>query len=125
MSDKKQELVLVAAALLFLALMIAVPVLRFQPLEEIAVPAQGTSVARSAQSRMVSGVASTAITPVAINRADLAELMRLPGIGEQRAQAILTYRAENGLFRTPEELLQVPGIGEALLAGMRDLITLE
>jgi len=117
--------VLAAAALLFLALMIAVPVLRFQPLEKTAVPIQDVSSVRPAQSRIVSDAAAGSTGPVAVNRADLAELMRLPGIGEVRAQAILDYREENGLFRTPEELLQVPGIGEALLEGMRNLIILE
>ena len=59
---------------------------------------------------------------VDINRADKEELMRLPGIGETKAEAIIAYRREHGDFESPEALLEVPGIGEGLLERIRDLI---
>ena len=46
--------------------------------------------------------------------------MELPGIGEKRAQAILDWREENGPFTYVEDLIQVPGIGEGILAGLID-----
>ena len=58
-----------------------------------------------------------------INTADLETLMKLPGIGAVRAQAILDYRSGEGPFRYPEELIYVPGIGEGTLYGLLDLIT--
>jgi competence protein ComEA len=59
-----------------------------------------------------------------INGADLLTLMSLPGIGERNAAAILSYRADHGLFTSLEELLNVPGIGQAILDEIRALITL-
>jgi len=42
-------------------------------------------------------------------------LTALPGVGRTTAAAIVAYREEHGLFRSAEELLLVPGIGEATL----------
>ena len=55
-----------------------------------------------------------------INSAPVEELQRLPGIGEKRAQAIVAWREEHGPFQSVDELVQVSGIGEKLLAGLRD-----
>lgn len=49
---------------------------------------------------------------VDLNRADIQELMKLPGVGEKVAQRIVSYREENGGFKAPEELMNVRGIGE-------------
>ena len=68
---------------------------------------------------------SKSIQPISLNRATQAELETLPGIGEQKAQAILAYRDAHGRFRTYEELLEVEGIGEATLEGLLPYLTLE
>lgn len=62
---------------------------------------------------------------ISINTAPAAELTRLPGIGETRAAAIVAWREENGPFPDPEALLQVYGIGEATLEGIREYIALD
>lgn len=56
-----------------------------------------------------------------LNTATAAELETLPGIGESRAAAIVAYREEHGAFQSVEELLEVPGIGEATLEKVRDM----
>lgn len=61
---------------------------------------------------------------VDINRAGAWLLGALPGIGEGRAQAIIDYRNKNGLFRSIDELLKAPGIGETVFEGIKDLVTI-
>lgn len=60
-----------------------------------------------------------------INTADAATLDLLPGIGEKRAQDIIDYRNTHGPFRIPEDLTRVSGIGEGILEGLIDYITVE
>jgi len=57
---------------------------------------------------------------VDINSATASELEGLSGVGPVLASRIVTYRDVNGPFGAVEDLLDVPGIGEAKLAGMRD-----
>ena len=57
-----------------------------------------------------------------INTADEAGLTSLPGIGESKARAIITYREENGLFSSTDDIMNVSGIGEATYANIKDLI---
>ena len=54
-----------------------------------------------------------------INTASKEELMTLPGIGEAKAMAILTYRQQNGPFSSIEEVKQVEGIKEAVFSKIK------
>ena len=56
------------------------------------------------------------------NTADLAALMRLPGVGPVLARRIIDDRKSAGLYRRAEDLLRVPGIGPAKLAKLRDYL---
>jgi competence protein ComEA len=58
-----------------------------------------------------------------INAATAADLEELPGVGPVLAERIVAYRNEHGSFSAVEDLLDVPGIGEAKLSGMRDAIS--
>lgn len=60
---------------------------------------------------------------VNINTAGVEELENLPGIGAVLAQRIVDYRSEYGPFTVPEEICNVPGIGEKKLAAILDFIT--
>jgi competence protein ComEA len=58
-----------------------------------------------------------------VNRATAAELVRVPGIGERLAQAIVDLREKRGSFTKLEDLLEVRGIGERNLAMLADHLT--
>jgi competence protein ComEA len=57
---------------------------------------------------------------VDINTADATALEALPGVGPSIAQAIVEWREANGQFASVDELEDVPGIGPATLAEIRD-----
>jgi competence protein ComEA len=59
---------------------------------------------------------------ISLNQADASRLEDLPGVGPVLAERIVAHRDANGPFETVEDLLEVPGIGEAKLAAMRDSI---
>lgn len=58
------------------------------------------------------------------NTADDVELDRLPGIGPSTARAIVAAREGGALFRSPEDLLSVRGIGTATLDRIRESLSL-
>jgi len=58
-----------------------------------------------------------------INEATQVDLETLPGIGPKKAEAILAYRDQYGLFPTVESITNVSGIGEKTLENLRPLIT--
>jgi competence protein ComEA len=58
---------------------------------------------------------------VDLNQADAPTLQReLSGIGEAKAKAIVAYRESNGSFSSVDELLEVKGIGKAILDKNRE-----
>jgi competence protein ComEA len=59
-----------------------------------------------------------------INTADATQLMELPGIGQTRAEAILSYRREHGDFESIEDIMKVSGIKNALFEKIKDYITI-
>lgn len=61
--------------------------------------------------------------PVDVATADAARLGSLPGIGPVLAARIVAYRAAHGPFRSPDELLAVPGIGPRLYDRLRPFVT--
>jgi competence ComEA-like helix-hairpin-helix protein len=61
--------------------------------------------------------------PLDINRASVAELGRLPGVGPALAQRIVDERQRRGRFESPDALRRVVGIGPKKLAALRDLVT--
>ena len=88
-----------------------------QILVGVAVPAAAPPAAASP------GAATPGATLVNINTAGLAELETLPEVGPVTAQAIVTWREDNGGFTAVDELLEVDGIGEATLEAMAPFVT--
>ena len=58
-----------------------------------------------------------------LNRAEAWLLEALPGIGESRAQDIVAYREQKGLFHNITEITKVEGIGTATYEQIKHLIT--
>lgn len=93
--------------------------------EQIVVPAVGEVPAAGAGSGAAggAGVGVGVDGTININTADAAALDTLPRIGPAMAQRIIAWRDTNGRFTAVEDLLDVTGIGDATLAGLRDLVT--
>lgn len=62
---------------------------------------------------------------VILNTANAAELMRLPGVGAKRADAIVVLRTRLGRFRRASDLLRVRGIGPSTLQRMQPHFVLD
>jgi competence ComEA-like helix-hairpin-helix protein len=50
------------------------------------------------------------IKKIPLNIATVEQLLKIPGMTESLAEAIVEYRAKSGFFKKPEDLLQVPGM---------------
>jgi competence ComEA-like helix-hairpin-helix protein len=61
---------------------------------------------------------------VSLNRAGIAQLEALPGIGRVRARAIVAFRDSAGPFRNIQQLLKVPGISPSLVAQLAPMVHL-
>jgi competence ComEA-like helix-hairpin-helix protein len=58
-----------------------------------------------------------------INKASKEDLMKLPGIGEVKAEKIIKARKKMGKFKTSEDLMEISGIGEQTVKGLAKYLT--
>ncbi len=79
-------------------------------------------IAEEASEEVVLPTPSGGMRKVNVNIATLEELMELPGVGEAMAGRILEYRATNGDFTSLADLDEVSGIGPAMLENLEDLV---
>ena len=103
------EWVAVGLTVLFL---IAAVVLSIRPKAEITLEAAKPAVTAAAER-------------IDLNTADAEALQTLPGIGEELASRIITYRTEHGGFTDPAELLNIEGIGDKTYAELIAYITVQ
>jgi competence protein ComEA len=93
--------------------------------QKITVKAKGTGNPNASASMPASG-SPAKVGPndlVNINTATLEQLVSLPGIGQDRANAILSYRDQHGPFARIEDLQNVAGIGEGIFNNLKDNVT--
>lgn len=58
------------------------------------------------------------------NTATLEQLCTIPGIGPARAEAIISWREQNGPFQRVEDLLEIPGIGPSMLPALEEFLVI-
>lgn len=74
---------------------------------------------------VVSGIglcAYAAGDTVNINTATVEELCRLKRVGPKYAEAIIEYRKAHGDFKSPEDVMNVKGIGQKTFQENKDII---
>ena len=87
----------------------------------------GATLSHAAPTAIPAPSTSTEMTQASINlnTADAPTLQReLSGIGLGKAQAIVAFREANGAFTSVDELLEVKGIGKALLDRNRERLSI-
>jgi competence protein ComEA len=85
--------------------------------EQIVVAVQGAAPPPSEPGAVVPG------GKVNINTASSAELDTLPRVGPAMAERIIAWREANGRFRSVDDLLNVPGIGNKTFDSLKDLVS--
>ena len=114
---KTEKILLVLAALFFLA---AVFLLPRTDAAERARPAYTLPGPTPAAAEAPDSLWVTLTRRIDLNHADAEELTALPGVGAVTARAIVDYREANGPFASLEDLLKVPGVGLSTLNAIRE-----
>jgi competence protein ComEA len=60
-----------------------------------------------------------------LNRATKEDLMKLPGIGEAKADSIIKYREKNGLFKNVKDITKIAGIKQGVYQKIEKLIKVD
>ena len=63
-------------------------------------------------------------TIININNATIDDLQNIPGIGKSKAEKIISYRNENGPFKSIEDIKKVSGIGDSMYEKIKEYITI-
>ena len=89
--------------------------------------AQTTQIKREAQEMLTDDITKTKneVAMVYLNSASLAQLITLKGIGPQKAQAIMVYREELGVFKSVNQITDLKGIGEKILNDNKSRLRLQ
>lgn len=124
---KSPDNVLLGIALFLLSGVILYNVFTTEPSAVAVSETDGTtalvSVSETTSGEVVTTAEAVTESKININTATAEELETLKGIGPAKAEAIVSYREQNGPFSSVEELVNVTGIGEKTLANIRDKIT--
>lgn len=75
------------------------------------------------QNDACSNASNPSTSLISLNQASKEELMKLPGIGESKADEIIRYRKETP-FKNIEEIKNIKGIGDAVFEKLKDQIAI-
>jgi len=70
-------------------------------------------------------IAFPVLAAVNINTATQSELEAVKGLGPAKAKAIITYRDQNGRFKSLDDLDKVKGFGKATVEKLRGDLSVE
>jgi len=87
------------------------------------IPALGFAKAKVGQVEAKPSIAQPSQEKININTANVEAFQMVKGLGEKKAQAIITYRDNNGSFKSVEDLENVSGIGEKLVSKLKNQLT--
>lgn len=90
----------------------------------LAIATQSTAIAleKLEENEHASSYHEVAMEKIDLNSASIAQLTTLPGVGSAKAKAIVQYREEVGPFLEIEQITQVKGIGNKMLAKIQQHI---
>jgi len=91
--------------------------------QKIQIPVQGEKIHLDTTS--VSKSIPDEIGLISINTASQKELEKLPGIGEEKAKAIINERETRGKFLTFDELASIPGITSKIIEQIRPYLVFD
>lgn len=93
----------------------------------IYVPAMGEEIPEVAKGQSLYSVEDTENNDqeekINLNTADFTQLQQIPGIGNVKAQEIIRYREEKGIFQKLEELQEITGIGAKTIERLKKWVT--
>lgn len=92
--------------------------------QKVYIPSMSEQSPESGNNAMI-GRQETSSGKININTAEKEQLMTLPGIGESKANDIITYRQNNGKFNAIEDIMNISGIKESAFGKIKDLITVK
>ncbi len=101
---------------------IVVPVIGQEMAPEVTTTVAAPAGAAPAAGGVSSGGAAPTGAKLDLNSATAEQLESLPGVGPATAAAIVEHREAHGEFKSVDELLDVRGIGDAKLEGLRGLV---
>ena len=73
----------------------------------------------------VNNTVAAEATKININTASAEELTQLKGIGSSHAASIIEFREKNGPFKNPQDLTQVPRVGQKTFEKNKDVIIIQ
>ena len=91
----------------------------------IYVPAYGEAGSEGSIAGTKSQSGITEDGKVNLNAASVEELMTLPGIGEAKARLIVDYRETNGRYEDPAEIMKIQGIKQGVYDRISDMVVTE